>query len=122
VQRRPSLRPTQNILMPDNSTKATRLLPRPARARFLEVTDFDPAGGSTLSKVTALIAVYTRVSPILSSYPVGPLVKSLDLLGADINAYYRLQGNQRFFQNEIKAAWTVLYLASYVDLKRKARP
>ena len=108
--------------MPNFKDKAKRLQRPPANATFLDVSDFDPTGGTTLEKVTALISVYTHIDPILPAYPVGALVKSLDLLGADINSSFGLTGKQRFFQSEIKVAWTVLYLASVVDLKVKKTP
>ena len=105
-----------------NPQKATSIKRRPANAAFLSVDSFAPTGGTTLAQVIALIQVYTHVDPILATYSVGPLVPDLDLLGADINSHWNLAGHQRFFQNEIDPSWTIIYLASYVDLKIAATP
>jgi hypothetical protein len=95
---------------------------RPAQANFLALGDFENHAGSTLDQLIALIDPYTHVDPILPQYTVGPLVPDLDLLGADINHHWQLQGSQRFFQDEIEPTWTVFYLAAYIDLKRALQP
>jgi hypothetical protein len=102
----------QHTMDKPNRTKSI-----PSRAKFLTYANFSPTG-STLERLIGLITIYTNIRPILAGYSVGPLVPDLDLLGADLNDHWQLQGGRRFFQGEIDPSWTVRYLAAYIDLKR----
>jgi hypothetical protein len=102
-----------------------RTLSRPTNAKYLAFETHITAGGSTRDQLVTLIEPYTDIRPVLPQYFLSRftrLASDLDNFGRAINRHWQLQGNQQFFQNEIKTVWQVHYLAAYIDLKKAKQP
>jgi len=64
-------------------------IPPGAKAKDLSFDSFVPLGQTTLNKLVWLLSTYTH-APVTGADIVGPLVPSLDILGADINHTWHL--------------------------------
>jgi hypothetical protein len=85
----------------------------------LQLQNFVPSGNTTVDKLIWLLHSYSH-SPITPKDTLGPLVPSMNILGADVNHTWNIPKGYGYKYGDIGTDWTVQKLADDIDKKLAA--